>query len=217
MPFTNERFLSFTSRNNQILIIMNPYKVETVVDKQFVVKSRISFPPLIQELSHFSKPISGYFSEFNLLFMASGSRLFFWDYGSTNQWFSYDGIDRNILFVDLVRLKQGIFDMSIEYGIVIITTSDILLLSIQLSDQHVFIPIVPEAQVVIAPLHVSVPTNGLEITNLICTKYGRVLLGCSDGTIQEFIYEPRVFFSIVCSFLVLFLELYWNDYFSVHF
>lgn len=77
--------------------------------------------------------------------MASGSRLFFWDYGSTNQWFSYDGVDRNILFVDLVRLKQGIFDMSIEYGIVIITTSDILLLSIQLSDQHVFIPIVPEA------------------------------------------------------------------------
>ena len=71
--------------------------------------------------------------------MASGNQLFFWDYGSSDQWFSYNGIDKTILFVDLVRLKQGIFDMSIEYGIVVITTSDILLLSIQKQDQHVLI------------------------------------------------------------------------------
>lgn len=81
--------------------------------------------------------MSGYFSEFNLLFMASGNQLFFWDYGSSNQWFSYDGIDQTILFVDLVRLKQGIFDMSIEYGIIVITTSDVLLLSIQNQEQRV--------------------------------------------------------------------------------
>ena len=71
--------------------------------------------------------------------MASGTKLYFWDYASNNQWFSYDGIDQTILFVDLVRLKQGIFDISIEYGIVIVTTSDILLLSIQKQDEHVLI------------------------------------------------------------------------------
>ena len=162
------------------------------LNTQFVIKSRIPFPPLIQDLSHFSKPVSGYFSEFNLLFMASGTKLYFWDYASNNQWFSYDGIDQTILFVDLVRLKQGIFDISIEYGIVIVTTSDILLLSIQKQDEHVLILLQCHFQVVISPLHINVPLHGQTITSLICTNYGRVLLGCTNGSIQEFIYEPRV-------------------------
>jgi len=70
--------------------------------------------------------------------------------------------------------------------------------------------------VIVAPLHVNAPIDGQKITNLICTGYGRVLLGCSDGTIQEFIYEPRVFHIILYSFLVLFLELSWNDCFRIH-
>ena len=69
---------------------------------------------------------------------------------------------------------------------------------------------------IVAPLHVNAPIDGQKITNLICTGYGRVVLGCCDGTIQEFIFEPRVFNIIMYSFIVLFLEFYWYYCLRIH-
>ena len=68
--------------------------------------------------------------DFNLIYVASGCRLFFWEYASNNPWFSYDGIDKEIQFVDCVKLKPGIFDVAIVHALVVVTATDVLLLSI---------------------------------------------------------------------------------------
>jgi len=122
--------------------------------------------------------------DFNLIYVASGCRLFFWEYASNNPWFSYDGIDKEIQFVDCVKLKPGIFDVAIVHALVVVTATDVLLLSIHTTHDAV--------QPSVVSMNTIVPIQGFSVMDLVCTPSGRVLLGCSDGSLREFLYEPRV-------------------------
>lgn len=72
-----------------------------------------------------------------MIFVASKNKLFFWDYASQSKWIPVDGIDHPIQFVELVRLRPDVFDPPYEYGILVVTSADILLFSILICDQTV--------------------------------------------------------------------------------
>ena len=118
---------SHRKANIQRQIIL--YQVEQSIDMQFDTQFVFEYPPVIQNLSQYASPISGYFRELNLIFVASGANLFFWDYASSSDWLPVEGISHPIRFVELVRFRPDVFDLPCPYGFVVITSADILLFS----------------------------------------------------------------------------------------
>jgi nuclear pore complex protein Nup155 len=162
----------------------------------FVKKGTIILPDSLFEQYDLleCKCFMGIFPEIHRVWLTIDNRLFLWNYEDGNDFMVYDELDQIIVSVGLVPAKKGVFIEEIQYILVIATPIEILLLGIFLHDgkksSHINESGEKKAiELILYPTHLSIPSDHVNMLNIIGTSNGRIFMSGKDGNLYEFVYQ----------------------------
>ncbi|KAI1698795.1 nuclear pore complex protein [Ditylenchus destructor] len=147
---------------------------------------------------------TGLLPQISRAWMAVDSDLFLWNFEMNRDLAFYDGISNTILMVDLARPKAAFRKPDIHYFLIVVTTVDILLLSISFRDEsHKLLDSAftdfknADAYLLAEPLF-RLPLDGAIVSCIRCTLDGRIFYAESDNVWELEYYEKTWLSSSYC-------------------
>ncbi|XP_030496960.2 nuclear pore complex protein NUP155 [Cannabis sativa] len=133
--------------------------------------------------------LCGIFPEIRRAWASVDNSLFLWRFDKWDgQCPEYSGEEQAICAVGLAKSKPGVFIEAIQYLLVLATPVELILVGVCCSGGGDCTD--PYAEVSLQPLpEYTVPSDGVTMTCITCTKAGRIFLAGRDGHIYELHYS----------------------------
>ncbi|KAI8332378.1 Nup133 N terminal like-domain-containing protein [Chlamydoabsidia padenii] len=143
--------------------------------------------PLLSLLkNHHHPPLLGLLPDIHRVWLATGSRIYFWDYINKTL-FTYEAKD-TVVQVGLVKSKPGILDPSIEYVLVVNTTYMITVTGI-----------LTTTPLKLDKTSYGVKSDGILVGSIVGSHNGRIfMLGKEDGHVYEMDYSRNQVNRLIC-------------------
>ena len=125
--------------------------------------------------------------------MTFDNRLFLWKYDDEKDFNVYDGLDQIIVSVALVKPKADVFVENIRYLLVLTTPVEVVVLGVSFAGDS------PDGEMVLQPTALSVPSDEVNMLQVVGTPAGRIFMCGNDGNLYELDYQtPGGWFSKKC-------------------
>ncbi|XP_071902048.1 nuclear pore complex protein NUP155-like isoform X1 [Coffea arabica] len=132
--------------------------------------------------------LCGIFPDIRRAWASVDNTLFIWRFDKWDgQCPEYSVDEQAICAVGLAKAKPGIFVEAIQYLLILATPAELILLGVCCSGRGDGSD--PYAEVVLQPLHeYRIPSDGVTMTCITCTDWGRIFLSGRDGHVYEMQY-----------------------------
>jgi nuclear pore complex protein Nup155 len=105
----------------------------------------------------------------------------------------WDGLDQIIVSVGLVKPKAGVFVPTVRYLLVLTTPVEVIVLAVSFAGDDV------DGEMILQPTTLSVPTDEVNMLQVVGTPLGRAFMCGNDGNLYELDYSsPGGWFSKKC-------------------
>uniref|UniRef100_A0A1I7TPY0 Nucleoporin_N domain-containing protein n=1 Tax=Caenorhabditis tropicalis TaxID=1561998 RepID=A0A1I7TPY0_9PELO len=154
---------------------------------EFVSTRKLPIPGELQmQMNNIHSEFSmGFFKQISRVWVVIDNNLYMWNYETNDDLAFFDSSDSAILKVALVNIKKGVFEPSIQYGIVVGTISDICLYPVFDFEENGLSSISIDAKRCF-----KIALDGATVNDIAYTNSGRVFY-TADDQLFEFVYEKQ--------------------------
>lgn len=121
----------------------------------------------------------GLFPDIDRAWMTIDNKLLLWNYKESADFSRYDEQSEVILSVGLVKAKPGVFINTISHLLVLCTPSTLILLGLSVAPNDI----------TLYATDLSIPTDGIAMTDVVSMPDGRTFMVGSDGCLYEMQYR----------------------------
>lgn len=125
----------------------------------------------------------GVFAEIHRAWISFDNRLFVWKSDDDRDFNMWDGLEQVIVSVGLVVPKPGVFVESIRYLLVLTTAVEVVVLGVSFANDDI------TQEMFLQPTDISIPSDEVNMMQVVGTPEGRILLCGVDGNIYELEYS----------------------------
>ncbi|ORZ00067.1 Nup133 N terminal like-domain-containing protein [Absidia repens] len=148
-------------------------------------KSTFSLPVEAFEQMQRRKPSgpAGLFPEINRAYFAVGNQLYFWNYNDRQDFMAYEDA-HEIINAAIVKPKADVFNKDITHVLIVATTQEINVIALSYKCDENFVD-----SLTFYKTGIMTSSNGVQMTNILGTKHGRVFMSGNDGNLWELVYK----------------------------
>ncbi|KAL5017128.1 hypothetical protein ScPMuIL_006717 [Solemya velum] len=154
---------------------------------------KVPLPPeLVEQFGRMQcNCMMGLFPEIERAWLTIDSDIFVWRYEDRLDLAYFDGLSETILSAALVKPKPGIFQLHIQYLLVLATPADIVLLGVSFAQPHDgnYMDANSGAMHLLPEPLFSVPTDNTYIMEICGSRNGRIFMAGKDGCLYELAYQ----------------------------
>jgi nuclear pore complex protein Nup155 len=122
----------------------------------------------------------GLFPQIHRAWMTIDHVLYLWDYNDPRgSFYLYDGLDQTIIHASLVRPRQGVFEPTPDWLLLLSTPVEVILLGLYTTATH---------DIDVFETGYSVATDGANLLQIVGTPSGRIFMAGADGFVYELTY-----------------------------
>jgi len=122
----------------------------------------------------------GLFPQIHRAWMTIDHVLYLWDYNDPRgSFYLYDGLDQTIIHASLVRPRQGVFEPTPDWLLLLSTPVEVILLGLYTTATH---------DINVFETGYSVATDGANLLQIVGTPSGRIFMAGADGFVYELTY-----------------------------
>jgi nuclear pore complex protein Nup155 len=122
----------------------------------------------------------GLFPQIHRAWMTIDHMLYLWDYNDPRgSFYLYDGLDQTIIHASLVRPRQGVFEPTPDWLLLLSTPVEVILLGLYTTATH---------DINVFETGYSVATDGANLLQIVGTPSGRIFMAGADGFVYELTY-----------------------------
>ncbi|CAB3405853.1 unnamed protein product [Caenorhabditis bovis] len=156
-------------------------------DPEFLCTRKIPIPGELQmQMNNVHSQFSmGFFTEISRVWVVIDNNLYMWNYDTNDDLAFFDNSDTTIMKVALTKMKAGVFEAGVQYGLVVGTISEILLYPVFEVEEGGRSSIIVDSN-----RRFRVSLDGAVINDIVHTANGRIFYSANDR-LFEFYYEKQ--------------------------